>query len=42
MNEAKKIRELLVQEEVIAELDKVNVSLEQAKNEIARVMRMSG
>ncbi len=39
MKEAKKIQELSVQEEVVAELDKVNASLEQAKKEITRIMR---
>ncbi len=40
MNEAKKIEELSVQEEVLAELDRVNAALEQAKKEISRIMRM--
>ena len=38
INEAKKIRELSIQEEVLVELDKVNAVLEQAKKEIARIM----
>ncbi len=40
MNEAKKIKELSVQEEVLIELDRVNAALEQAKKEISRIMRM--
>jgi len=39
--EAKKIEELAVQEEVIAELDKVTSSLELAKKEIVRIMKLS-
>ncbi len=40
IKEAKKIRELSVQEEVVVELDKVDAVLEQAKKEIARIMQM--
>ena len=40
MREAKKIRELTIQEEVIVELDKVNEALEQAKRQIARMLHM--
>ncbi len=39
IEEAKTIRELSVQEEVIVELDKVNVVLEQAKEQITKIMR---
>ncbi len=39
MNEAKKIKELAIQEEVVVELDRVSSSLEQAMKEIARIMR---
>lgn len=38
INEAKKIQEMSVQEEVLLELEKVNSALEQAKKEIARIM----
>ena len=38
MREAKKIRELTIQEEVIVELDKVNEALEQAKRQITRML----
>ena len=38
IEEARKIKELSIQEEVIIELDKVNASLEQAKREISRIM----
>ena len=40
MREAKKIRELTIQEEVIVELDKVNEALEQAKRQITRMLHM--
>ncbi len=40
IKEAKKIRELSIQEEVVVELDKVDAVLEQAKKEIARIMQM--
>jgi len=39
LNEAKKIRELTIQEEVVVELDKVNEALEQAKRQITRLLR---
>jgi hypothetical protein len=39
LKEAKKIRELTIQEEVVVELDKVNEALEQAKREITRLLR---
>jgi len=39
LKEAKKIRELTVQEEVVVELDKVNEALEQARREITRLLR---
>jgi len=38
MREAKRIRELTIQEEVIGELDKVNEALEQAKRQITRML----
>jgi hypothetical protein len=38
IQEAKKIRELTIQEEVVQELDKVNASLEGAKKEIAKIL----
>jgi len=38
INEAKKIQEMSVQEEVLLELEKVKSALEQAKKEIARIM----
>ena len=40
LKEAKKIKELTVQEEVVIELDKVDAVLEQAKKEIARIMQV--
>ena len=39
LKEAKKIRELTIQEEVVVELDKVNEALEQAKRQIARMLQ---
>ncbi len=39
IDEARKIEELTVQEEVLVELDKVNRSLEQAKKAIDGIMR---
>ena len=39
LKEAKKIRELTIQEEVVVELDKVNEALEQAKRQITRLLR---
>jgi len=38
IQEAKKIRELTIQEEVVQELDKVNAALEGAKREISKIM----
>jgi hypothetical protein len=38
LKEAKKIRELTIQEEVMVELDKVNEALEQAKRQISRLL----
>ena len=38
LTEAKKIRELTIQEEVVVELDKVNEALEQAKRQISRLL----
>ena len=40
IREAKKIRELSIQEEVVVELDKVDAVLEQARKEIARIMKL--
>lgn len=40
MNEARKIGEVAVAEEVLIQLEKVTSTLEQAKKEIARVMRL--
>ena len=40
MNEAKKIGELSVQEEVLVELENVREVLEQAKKEISRIMKL--
>ncbi len=40
IREAKKIRELSIQEEVVVELDNVDAVLEQAKKEIARIMQL--
>ncbi len=40
INEAKKIGEISVQEEVLLELDKVNAALELARKEISRIMRI--
>lgn len=39
IEEAKRIRELSIQEEVIIELDKVNQALELAKQQIAKIMQ---
>ncbi len=39
IEEAKRIRELSIQGEVIVELDKVNAVLEQAKEQITKIMR---
>jgi hypothetical protein len=40
MDEARKIKELTIQEEVLVELDKVNDALERANKTIARIMAM--
>ncbi len=40
LKEARRIKELTVQEEVVNELDKVDAVLEQAKKEIARIMQV--
>jgi hypothetical protein len=39
LDEAKKIREISVQEEVVLELDKVNDALERAKKAISGIMK---
>jgi len=39
IEEPRRIKELSVQEEVIVELDKVNAILEQAKEQITKIMR---
>jgi hypothetical protein len=39
INEAKKIGELSIQEEVLLELQKVGEALESAKKEISRIMK---
>jgi hypothetical protein len=39
LKEAKKIRELTIQEEVVVELDKVNDALQQAKKQITRLLQ---
>lgn len=40
IQEAKKIRELTIQEEVVLELDKVNATLEEAKKQITKIMHL--
>ncbi len=40
INEARKIEEMSVQEEVLLELEKVSTTLEQAKKEITRIMQL--
>lgn len=40
ISEAKKIGEISIQEEVLVELEKVNIALEQARKEISRIMRL--
>ena len=40
IQEAKKIREVAIQEEVVQELDKVNARLEDAKKQISRIMQL--
>jgi hypothetical protein len=39
IEDARRIKELSIQEEVIVELDKVNVVLEQAKEQITKIMQ---
>jgi hypothetical protein len=39
IQEAKKIRELSIQEEVVLELDKVNSTLEEARRQITKIMQ---
>ena len=39
IEEARRIKELSIQEEVILELDKVNAALELAKDQITKIMR---
>jgi hypothetical protein len=38
IQEARKIKELTIQEEVILELDKVNATLEEARKQIVKIM----
>ena len=38
IHEAKKIREIAIQEEVVQQLDKVNSSLEEARKQISKIM----
>jgi len=40
IEEARKIRELSIQEEVIVELDKVNAALGNAREQIAKIMKL--
>ena len=39
IEEARRIKELSIQEKMIVELDKVNAVLEQAKEQITKIMR---
>jgi hypothetical protein len=39
IQEAKKIRELSIQEEVVLELDKVHSTLEEARRQITKIMQ---
>ncbi len=39
IGEARRIKELSIQEEVIVELDKANVVLEQAKEQITKIIQ---
>ncbi len=39
IGEARRVKELSIQEEVIVELDKVNAVLEQAKEQITKIMQ---
>jgi len=38
IQEARRIREMSIQEEVVQELDKVNVTLEETKKQISKIM----
>jgi hypothetical protein len=38
IQEARKIKELTIQEEVLLELDKVNATLEEARKQITKIM----
>jgi hypothetical protein len=40
LQEARRIKELSIQEEVIVELDKVNMALEHAREQIRKIMQM--
>ena len=40
IHEAKKIRELAIQEEVVQEPDKVNATLEEARKQITKIMHL--
>jgi hypothetical protein len=40
IQEARKIKELTIQEEVIQELDKVNATLEEARKQISKIMHL--
>ncbi len=40
IKEANKLKELAIQEEVVAELDRVDAALEQARREIGRILRL--
>ena len=40
IQEARKIRELTIQEEVVQELDKVNATLEEARKQISKIMQL--
>ena len=39
IQEARKIREIALQEEVVEQLDRVNASLEEARRQITRIMK---
>ena len=40
IQEARKIKELTMQEEVMVELDKVNATLEEARKQITKIMHL--
>jgi hypothetical protein len=40
IQEAKKIREISIQEEVVQQLDRVNSSLEEARRQISKIMNI--